>query len=137
MKSRYLHMAFNFQNGAKTTELEPIINGMADDWLRYSPNCWVLWTSRPASDFLYVLRPYIGPNDTVLIAALDMSDRNGWLPQWMWEWIDKRRELGPPPPPTPPPSDFSSLAGLGNRPQHLGLLGGLMGLSSLGPNKKD
>jgi hypothetical protein len=104
------------------------VSAIAPDWLRYSFNCWIVWTSRPASDFLYTLKPIIGQSDSVLIVKLDMSERNGWEPLWVWEWMDKKRQLGPPPPPAPPPADLQSLLnqlGGGSWPQP-GTLGQLL-----------
>ncbi len=109
--NRFLHISFTFNEGfPKVQELEPVFNFLAPDWLRYAPNCWIVWTLRPASDFLYGLKPALGASDSVLIVKLDMSDRNGWEPRWVWEWIDRKRQLGPPPPPAPPPNDIYNLA---------------------------
>lgn len=108
--NRFLHISFTFNSGEpKVQLLEPVFNAIAPDWLRYSPNCWIVWTDRPASDFLYVLKPMIAESDSILIVKLDMTDRNGWQPQWIWEWMDRKRELGPPPPPAPPPADYNAL----------------------------
>lgn len=108
--SRFLHISFTFNEGLpKVQELEPAFNALAPDWLRYAFNCWIVWTARPASDFLYTLKPAIGQSDSILIVKLEMSDRNGWQPQWVWEWMDRRRQLGLPPPPAPPPTDLGSL----------------------------
>ncbi len=111
--NKFLHISFTFNEGVpKARELEPLFNALAPDWMRYSPNCWIVWTARPASDFLYAIKPMIGASDSILIVALDLSERNGWQPQWVWEWMDRKRELGPPPPPAPPPSDLGGLLGL-------------------------
>ncbi|SRR5216684_61383 len=113
--ARFLHLGFTFPDGLpKTAELEPVMNFLSEDWIRYSPYCWIVWSSRPASDYLYAVKPLLGPRDTVLIVGLKMEDRNGWEPQSVWEWIDRKRQLGPPPPPTPPPSDLpTGLLGFG------------------------
>ena len=128
MNNRFLHIGFTFNEGVpKVQELEPIFNGLAFDWIRYSPTCWIVWTARPASDFLYAIKPNIGQTDSVLIVKLDLTDRNGWQPQWIWDWMDRKRDLGPPPPPALPPPDlanfFATLAPPPSRPP-----GGLQGL---------
>jgi hypothetical protein len=110
--NKFLHISFTFNEGIpKVQELEPLFNALAPDWIRYSPNCWIVWTARPASDFLYAIKPLIGQSDSVLMVKIDMSERNGWQPQWVWEWMDKKRQLGPPPPPLPPSPDLASMFG--------------------------
>src|SRR5216684_7282405 len=116
--ARFLQITFMFSDGPpKTTELEPIFNFISEDWCRFSPTAWLVWTARPASDFFYALKPSLGPRDSMLIIGVDMNDRNGWMPQWIWEWMDRRRQLAPPPPPAPPPPDYSNLLrALGGEP---------------------
>jgi hypothetical protein len=108
--NRFLHISLTFNEGLpKVQELEPLFNALAPDWLRYSFNCWIVWTARPANDFLYALKGAIGKTDSVLIVKLDLSDRAGWQPKWIWDWMDRKRELGPPPPPAPPSDDLYGL----------------------------
>jgi hypothetical protein len=113
--ARFLHIGFTWKDSPpKIGEIESILNKIADDWLRYSAESWIVWSARPASDFFYAVKTQMGENDMVLIAGLNMTDRNGWQPKWVWEWMDLKRELGPPPPPAPPPADFGNLlTGLG------------------------
>lgn len=105
---RFLHITITY-NGGAPREFGSVFDYLAPDWLRYAPNCYIIWTARPASDFLYALKPLVAPSDLILIVKIDMTDRNGWQPQWVWEWMDRRRQLGPPPPPTPPPNDLNAL----------------------------
>jgi hypothetical protein len=113
--NRFLHIGFTFNAGPpKVRELEPTFDVLAPDWLRYSPTCWLVWTARPASDFFYGLKPFLGPSDSLLIIKADMSERNGWQPPWVWEWMDRKRQLGPPSPPAPPPADMNALWSLMN-----------------------
>jgi len=123
LMARFLHIGFTFPDGLpKVSEFEPVFNTIAEDWLRYNANSWIAWTARPASDFLYALKPRMGPRDSVLIVGLDMSDRNGWQPQWVWDWIDRKRQLGPPPPPKAPTPDLSGLLGPTPKPSFGDLL---------------
>ncbi|MGA7233894.1 MAG: hypothetical protein WBX95_23555, partial [Xanthobacteraceae bacterium] len=69
---RFLHISFTFNEGLpKVQQLEPAFNYLAPDWIRYAGNCWIVWTRRPASDFLYGLKPLIGPSDSMLIVKID------------------------------------------------------------------
>ena len=108
--NRFLHISFTFNEGLpKVQELEPLFNTLAPDWVRYAFNCWIVWTPRPATDFLYALKPAIGNSDSILIVRLDLTDRSGWEPMWIWDWMDRKRQLGPPPPAAPPPPDYAGL----------------------------
>jgi hypothetical protein len=131
--NRFLHISFTFNEGMpKVQALEPIFNALAPDWLRYSFNCWIVWTARPASDFLYSLKPALGPSDSILIAKLDLSDRTGWQPKWVWDWMDRKRQLGPPPPPAAPPADLNELLRLGRQSSLSNPFGEFGGLGALG-----
>ena len=112
MPHRFLHIAFNWRVSGKVVELEPTFSHFADDRVRYAPNCWIVWTSRPVSDFYYALRPQIADQDAMLIVGLDMNERNGWLPKPIWDWIDRKRfqTLPPPAPLAPPPPDYKDNA---------------------------
>ena len=49
MPNKFMHISFNFESRpAKTSELESIFN-LALDWVRYAPNCWIVWTSSDAA----------------------------------------------------------------------------------------
>ena len=116
--NRFLHISFTFNEGLpKVQELEPLFNALAPDWLRYSSTSWIVWTARPATDFLFALKGVIGNTDSVLVVKLDLSDRAGWQPKWIWDWMYRKRELGPPPPPALPSTDlYGLLTGVANPP---------------------
>jgi hypothetical protein len=69
----------------------------------------------------------------VLITKLDFSDRTGWQPKWIWDWMDRKRQLGPPPPPAWPSSDLWNAL---NQSSGLGGVagGGIFGGGLSGPN---
>lgn len=106
--------------------MKPVFDHFADDWMRYAPNCWIVWTDRPPTDFYYAIHPRLKPKDSMLIVGLNMDERSGWLPRWIWDWIDKKRELGPPKPTALPPKDLP--LGLLGAPFGVPPAGGLLGL---------
>ena len=73
--------------------IQPIVN-TADDWIKYSSNCWIVWTSKTAHEWYLqfqgvdALKPC-----SILAVGVDLSanNRSGQLPKWVWEWIDKPR----------------------------------------------
>ncbi len=89
--ARFLHITFNFAGAPKIDELTPAFN-LALDWLRYAPNCWVVWTSSSPEQWYERLRPYLTNNDHMFISTLDLRQGYyGWLPQWAWDWLSKAR----------------------------------------------
>ncbi len=89
-EARLIHVGFNFSGPPKVKELEPVFN-YATDWLRYAPNCWILWTTSPLDVWYARLKPCLGPGDEVIIYRIDPKERHGWAQKWIWEWLDKKR----------------------------------------------
>ena len=89
-KGQFLHIGFKWSKAAKTTELEPVFN-KAVDWLRYAPNCWIVWTTSSAQTWYERLKPHLKQGDYLFIGRLNVSERSGWLPKWIWEWLSKPR----------------------------------------------
>jgi hypothetical protein len=119
MARKFLHVGCLFPTRAKTTELDRVFDASGDEWIRYAPNNWIIWTEKSAADLFSLLKPYVTLDDCVLITGLDLNERNGWMPKWIWDWLDARirsqnlavnalaeilSRLPPPPPPLPPPS---------------------------------
>jgi hypothetical protein len=86
---RFLHVAFKFYAQPKAAELEPVFN-KARDWVRYAPNCWILWTSLSAKTWYERVKSSLDDGDNVLICQVMFDDRGGFLPKWIWKWIDEK-----------------------------------------------
>lgn len=90
--AQFLHIGINFKSGTKVDELVPAFN-KALDWLRYSPNCWVVWTTSSPEQWYARLKPHLSEEDQMFIAALDLNKGYyGWLTKDMWDWFTKDRE---------------------------------------------
>jgi hypothetical protein len=91
MTKRFLHVAF--ARPVPRREMDQVFDRVAEDWLRYSSNCWVLWTDRTADGVLRAVRRRLGPDDQVLIAALDIDrDLQGLMDKSVWDWFYKSRD---------------------------------------------
>lgn len=88
--AKFVHISFSFRGAPKIEELLPAFN-QALDWVRYAPNCWIVWTTSSTEKWFARLKPHLTDDDHMLIATLDLQDYNGWLPQWVWDWITKER----------------------------------------------
>jgi hypothetical protein len=66
------------------------------------------------------LRAYLSSTDQFYIVKIDLTEHQGWMPKWIWDWLNKDRgqpllpglanqltnptnPLFPPPPPFPAP----------------------------------
>jgi hypothetical protein len=93
----FLHIAFHAIAGNEglglSLKLQPIIE-TADDWTRYSFNCWIVWTSETPDQWYEKLRT-VPEMATVsfLILKVDLSpaSRSGQCVPWMWDWFSKPR----------------------------------------------
>jgi hypothetical protein len=91
MTTRFFHISFRFADGnPKIAELVPAFNkGL--DWIRYAPNCWVVWSNSSSEVWYERLRPLISEADSMFIAAIDSEERQGWMSKSFWDWLNKDR----------------------------------------------
>ncbi len=87
---KYLHVSFAWGGVPKSKELEPVFDS-ADAWMRYTRDCWIVYTTENAQDWYNRLVPHITTADRMLICELNVSNKYGWLDKWMWEWFNKTR----------------------------------------------
>ena len=89
--NKFLHVGFHWQGPPKITELEPVF-GKAFDWVRYSGNCWIIYTNTDIPTWVARVREHMGPNDNVIICELaNIRSSDGWMPKWIWDWVNKSR----------------------------------------------
>lgn len=86
----YYHLMLSLPGIAPTdSRVEDILN-KATDWYRYADNCWLLYTGRDASKWYARLKPLVtAHNGNVLIIHVDPTDRQGWMPRELWQWLRK------------------------------------------------
>ena len=87
---RFLHVAFNSKD-PRIDQWTPVFD-KATDWLRYAPNCWIIYTGRDPEIWFDRVKPLLREGEHVLICELKLSNRRGWLPKSAWEWINRTRE---------------------------------------------
>ena len=87
-QTRFLHVGVAYGSGIpKAPEVLEATLDKAFSWCRYSPTTWILWSNTSASVWSDRVRKHLDPGDHMFVCALDMSERQGWLPRWVWEWI--------------------------------------------------
>ena len=106
---RFVHITIGYAAPGTPPELlEPVINALANDWLRYTTNAWILWTNKHIVTCMEVIRDRLLPQDHLFIHPIDMTEvPGGSLPPWMWDWVNRGRnpisgEVFTTPPPVSP-----------------------------------
>lgn len=92
-RARFIHVTFAWSGVPKGKELEVPVFNIAIDWIRYSPNCWILYTTTGADWWYERIRHHMTKKDRVFIAELDLRDKAGWLDKWVWNWLNKSRKI--------------------------------------------
>ena len=87
---KFLHISVSGRPDTK--QLEEKVFDKALDWVRYTPNCWIVWTSREPDDWFIRLRANVPRLESFFIVEINLENRRGWLPKWVWEWINKKRD---------------------------------------------
>jgi|ERR1035441_5556863 hypothetical protein len=93
---RVLHLGINYKSDPLTQAQRKEIEGILDkarDWLRYTPNCWLIYTALSPSIWHKRLKerlPWITAQ-SYLIVAVDINERSGWLAEEVWDWMREHR----------------------------------------------
>jgi len=87
---RFMHIGFYFPQALQTTALEPVM-AQVGNWIRYAPPCWIIWTDKNPEQIFQIIKPHVGPSVQFLIAAIDETQNQGWMPKWVWDWMDSKR----------------------------------------------
>ena len=94
MANKFLHLGINFSVGTSLDKaaIETKLN-KAKDWLRYAPNCWIIYTGQPANIWYKRLKELPELEDkTFFVCEINLDNRAGWLQKSAWEWLKKQRE---------------------------------------------
>jgi hypothetical protein len=89
--AKYLHVGFNFGSRPIPEEKLAVLFATSLDWVRYAPNCWILWTTTEPEEWYKYIKRDVHKDDTFFICELSITNRQGWLPQKVWDWIYKDR----------------------------------------------
>jgi hypothetical protein len=89
---RYLHFGFQFSGPLDTSVIEKQLD-RAKDWIRYAPNCWVVYTRVSPARWrrrllaVHEIRPH-----SFFICEIDPEDSDGFIRKSFWQWIEKEKE---------------------------------------------
>lgn len=109
--SRFYHVGLNWRTAPRHIAVDAALNVLAPDWARYSPTAWLVWTDLTAQQLAQKILP-ICPGDDLLVVPIEPgSNYSGWMPTWIWAWLQRPRTQSDwvPPPAIPGPEQWSAL----------------------------
>jgi hypothetical protein len=89
--ARFLHVGINSKGRPVPEEKLKNLFNAAVDWMRYAPNCWILWTNIEPEEWYQYIKANLHPDDAFFICELNITNRHGFLARDLWNWIQKKR----------------------------------------------
>jgi len=93
----FLHLGVRFEDSDALDRkaIEKVLN-KARDWIRYAPNCWLIYTGKDAKTWSQRLREIPGMEDSASFLICEVlvnqkDKRDGWLSDSVWQWIKRSR----------------------------------------------
>lgn len=90
---QFLHIGFDLKT-ATNEQIKALQNTFneATDWIRYTGNSWVLYTSQTPQVWTNKIRSTPGvENASFIIVPISASEKWGIHQKWVWEWFEKVR----------------------------------------------
>jgi|ERR1700733_13979375 hypothetical protein len=83
---RWIHVSFSWPSGANPEQVESLFN-KATDWVKYSRNCWLLYTGLDLEVWAKRVRalPGMEKQNVFVMEVDDPHTAEGFLPDWIWD----------------------------------------------------
>jgi hypothetical protein len=88
---RFITVIFEFNGEPNYSDLNPIFD-RALDWVRFTPNSWLLWTSSTPNQWYSRLKSQLREGDRFFICEVNMEQRSGWMQRSFWDFIKSHQE---------------------------------------------
>lgn len=84
-KKRWIHVSFSWPTGGEQKQFEEVFNKAAD-WIRYSRNCWLVYTGLDIEKWAERVRdiPGMGDQNIFVVDNVNVAGSSGFLSEWMW-----------------------------------------------------
>jgi hypothetical protein len=69
------------------TPFYEMLKKQGTSWSHYLSSTWLLATTRTPREVVEAVKPYMGPNDFILVGQFSTAGYFGWLPHEAWEWL--------------------------------------------------
>lgn len=107
--AKFLHIGFSAKVPPKFEDLKAVYD-MALDWVVYAPNCCIVFSSSEPDVWYHRLKRVLRDEDVFLIHEIHVIGPQiftGYLPNFVWAWMQKYTS-GPPVPIPPLSHDAGS-----------------------------
>jgi hypothetical protein len=90
---RWVHISFSWPTGADPKQFEKVFD-KAKDWVKYSRNCWLVYTGLSLDLWSKRISELPGMNNQniFVLEVNDPRDATGLLQEWMWEKLYEYEE---------------------------------------------
>ena len=65
----------------------------AKTWWHYFDTVWIIGTNQSLTAWHAKLKTLIANSDSLFIVDITNRERNGWLPQRAWQWLDENEKV--------------------------------------------
>ena len=88
--AHFVHIGFTFNGPAPIEALERTFS-KALDWMRYSQDCWILYTTTDSVTWRDRIHKTAGVSSDVAFFLVEFTGGEGYMHQWAWDWLNKAR----------------------------------------------
>lgn len=92
MTHRFYQIGIQFPTLPRSPAIDSILDWNNLDWVRFSESNWLIWTDKHANQLYQLIGPHLFQTEQIFIVAIDERDRAGMLTQWIWNWLDAKKE---------------------------------------------
>jgi hypothetical protein len=92
VSAKFIHIAFNFEGRDSPDDALKKEFNRALDWVSYAPNCWILYTTTSIDQWYKRVKKIVPSDASILIVEVDLNNKQGFLPPYVWEWLNKNRD---------------------------------------------
>jgi hypothetical protein len=91
---RWIHVSFSWPIGTNaTTERFEAVFKTAKYWMRYSRNCWLIYSGVDLEVWRDRIRKIAGmEKQSIFLVEFEAGDAAGYLPEWMWDKLHEYEE---------------------------------------------
>ena len=85
-RARFLNVTFKFSGAPDEAKLKSKFD-LAIDWIRYSPEGWLIWSNSSRKKWTERLKGAVRKGDDFFIVEVNIARRGGVMPRAFWQFI--------------------------------------------------